>query len=77
MKLKNKPAVLTNDILSHDSMYECLSECMVDLISIKNVNLKVYKISTPDEYQKELLDRLNYSHILKTRSIKAANDSLK
>jgi len=77
MKLKNKPAVLTNDILSHDSMYECLSECMVDLISIKNVNLKAYKISTPDEYQKELLDRLNYSHILKTRSIKAANDSLK
>ena len=77
MKLNNKPATLTSDILSHNGLYKCLSECMVDLVSIKNVNLKAYKISTPGEYQKELLDRLNYSHILKTSSIKAANDSLK
>lgn len=77
MKLKNKPAVLTNDIFSHDSLYKCLSGCMVDLVSVKNMNMKAFKISTPDEYQIELLNRLNYSHILKTRSIKDANDSLK
>ncbi len=77
MKLKNKPSVITSDILSHDSLYKCLSECMVNLISVKNVSLKAYKITKPNERQLELLDRLNYSQILKTRSIKANHDSLK
>jgi len=77
LKLKNKPAVITNDILSHDSLYKCLSECMVNLINVKNANLKWYKITKPNEMQLELLERLKYSQILKTPSIKAKNDSLK
>jgi transposase len=77
MKLKNKPSVLTTNILSHDSLYKSLSDCMVDLISVKNVNLNAYKMSTPSEYQKEILYRLDYSHILKTQCIKTANNTLK
>jgi len=77
LKLKNNPGNLTLDIISHDSLYRCLSDCMVDFISIKNVNLKAYKISAVNEYQMELLERLNYTNILNTRSIKTANDSLK
>lgn len=77
LKLKNNPGNLTMDIISHDSLYKCLSDCMIDLISIKNMKLKVYKISTVNEYHKELLERLKYTNILKTRSIKTTNDSLK
>ncbi|MCP4756211.1 MAG: hypothetical protein GY866_35565 [Proteobacteria bacterium] len=66
----------TSEVVSHERLYKELSQCMVDLIRIGNVDLSTYKITLPTEEQKELLERINLKELISDDIVNAAKSSL-
>jgi len=74
MRLHYNIGNITENIISHEKLYETITDCTVDRIQIKNVNLHEYKRNYIDEQKMELIKRLNLTQILKDKSIKEANN---
>ena len=55
---------MTKDIVSHERLFEKLSERMIDRIRIENLDKEVYKATLLTEEQKELIARIGMNHLL-------------
>lgn len=64
LRLHDQKGRLTKDIVSHERLFEKLSECMVDRISIENLDKEVYKATRLTEEQKELIARIGMNRLL-------------
>jgi len=64
LRLHDKKGHFTKDIVSHEKLYEKLSECMIDQISIKNLEKTVHKTTHLTKDQKELIARIDMDHLL-------------
>jgi transposase len=54
----------TQDIVSHERLYETLSSCQIDRIEVENVHLSTYNMTRPTPEQKELLERVGLMNLL-------------
>lgn len=75
MRLHEDKGNLTKEIVAHEKLYAKLSDCMIDRIEIKNVNLSTYNMSQPTTDQKELLDRVGLKDLLSDDVIKKIRSS--
>jgi transposase len=64
LRLHDQKGRLTKDIVSHERLFEKLSECMIDRISIENLDKEVYKATRLTEEQKELIARIGMNRLL-------------
>jgi transposase len=75
LRLHENKGNLTKEIVTHEKLYEKLSNCMIDRIEIKNVNLSTYNMSQPTADQEELLDRVGLKDILSHDAMKKIRSS--
>ena len=61
---------MTSETVSHEKLYAKLSGCMIDEIKIKNVGLTTHNMTTPNEDQEELLNRIRLKQLLRTDIVK-------
>ena len=54
----------TKHIVSHERCYKELTGCQIDCIDVENVGLSTYKMTRPTPQQKELLARVELTHLL-------------
>ena len=64
LRLHDQRGRLTKDVVSHERLFEKLSECMIDCINIKNLDKTVHKATRLTEEQKELIARIGMNHLL-------------
>lgn len=75
LRLHKQKGDITEKIVSHEKMYEKLSDCMIDGIKIENKDLKTYNMSRQTAEQKELLNRVGMKHLLSSDIEKKINTS--
>jgi len=75
MRLHENKGNLTKEIVTHEKLYTKLSDCMIDHIEIKNVNLSTYNMSQPTANQKELLDRVGLKDLISDDVMKKIRSS--
>lgn len=63
----------TKAIVSHEKTYEKLSGCMIDQITVENIDISTYNMTRPTPDQKELLDRIGMSDLLSHLIVKKIN----
>jgi transposase len=63
----------TKHIVSHESCYKELAGCQIDCIEVGNVGLSTYKMTRPTSQQKELLTRVEFTHLLEQEVPDVAN----
>lgn len=76
LRLHEHKGFRTSEVVSHERLYKKLSQCMVDLIRIRNMDLSTYKITLPTEEQKELLERINLKELISDDIVNASKSSL-
>ncbi len=65
IRLHNNQGEETKDIVTHEKLYKKLSTCQIDCIEIENLNISVYKMTQSTAAQKELLQRVGLTELLK------------
>lgn len=75
MRLHENPGDLTKDTVSHERLYEKLSDCMIDCIEVENVQLSTYNMTRPTEYKNELLQRVGLDRLRSRNIVKKARAS--
>ncbi len=63
---------LTEKIVTHEKLYEKLSDCQTDRIEVENVSLSTYNMTRPTPEQKELLNRTGLTELLSHEIVKKA-----
>jgi hypothetical protein len=63
----------TKHIVSHERCYNELAGCQIDCIEVENVGLSTYKMTRPTSEQKELLRRVELTHLLEQEVPDVAN----
>ena len=58
LRLHKHPGDLTSKVVSHEKLYEKLSDCMIDHIEVENVRLSTYNMTRTTDDKKELLKRV-------------------
>lgn len=77
MKLHDNKGNLTQEIITHEKLYEVLSDYTIDKIHITNMNISNYKLSFMDKQVRELVERVGLLQVINNdRSIKMANERL-
>ncbi|MCP4404927.1 MAG: IS1634 family transposase [bacterium] len=69
----NKGGERTKHIVSHESCYKELAGCQLDCIEVEHVGLSTYKMTRPTSQQKELLTRMELTHLLEQEVLDVAN----
>ena len=64
----------TKQIVCHESCYKELAGCQIDCIDVENVGLSTYKMTRPTPQQRELLTRVNLTHLLEQEIPDVAHD---
>lgn len=64
---------VTRDIVSHERLFEELSECYLDRIEVENVQKSRYNLSRATNKQRELLQRLGLEGLLRNNIVVKAN----
>jgi len=54
----------SNEIISHERLYEELSQCRLNCLEIGTSKLQAYKLTTPTTTQQDLLARLDMKHLV-------------
>ena len=75
LRLHHNEGDATKDIVSHERLYEKLSDCQIDQIEVENVRLSTFNITRITTEQKELLNRIGLNHILSRDVVKKARAS--
>jgi len=70
LRLHKNGGDVTSETVSHEKLYAKLSGCMIDEIKIKNVGLTTHNMTTPNEDQEELLNRIGLKQLLRTDIVK-------
>lgn len=65
----------TREIVSHEKLYQELSNCSIDRIEVKNVQRSRYNITRPTNKQKELLQRVELKDLVGCKILENANVS--
>ncbi len=60
----NKGGETTKHIVAHENCYHELAGCQIDCIEVENVGLSTYKMTRPTPQQRELLTRVELTHLL-------------
>lgn len=71
--LHKTPGEATRQIVSHERLYEELSDCYIDRIEVINAKKSQYKMTHPTNNQKELLYRLGLRKLLTCEILEKAN----
>ncbi len=72
LRLHKNKGHLTEEIVTHEKLYEKLSDCQTDNIEVENVRLSTYNMTRPTPEQKELLDRVGLTELLSHEIVKKA-----
>ena len=75
LRLHHNEGDATKDIVSHERLYEKLSDCQIDQIEVENVRLSTFNITRITTEQKELLNRIGLNYILSRDVVKKARAS--
>lgn len=75
LRLHDQPGKLTQEVVSHEKLYENLSDCMIDRIEVENAQLSTYSMTRPTDYQRELLQRIGLEDLLSSDIVKKARAS--
>lgn len=70
----NKGGDLTQQIVSHERLFQELSTCQVDCIEVENVQLSTHNMTRPTREQKELLERIGLSQLLENATTELSNN---
>lgn len=63
-RLHENPKDKTQDIITHETLYEVVDDCKVDEILVKNIGLKFCSITELNDLQKELLIRVGMNSLI-------------
>ena len=75
LQLHKNLGELTKEIVSHERLYVELSDCMIDCISVKNVNMSTCNMTLPADNKKELLLRVGMEGLLSLNVAKKAREA--
>jgi transposase len=64
VRLHLNPGSVSEDIISHERLYQELSDCQIDHIEVQNLSLSTYRRTRESPRQKELLQRLGLQQLL-------------
>ena len=64
LRLHLNPGAVSEDIISHERLYQELSDCQIDHIEVQNLSLSTYRRTRESPRQKELLERLGLQKLL-------------
>lgn len=73
LRLHSNPGKVSKEIVAHEKLYEYLSSCQINHVSIKNKNINFYKMTSINEMQMELLQRMQLSHLSEGKILKKMN----
>lgn len=68
---KNKGST-SKAIVSHEKLYQELSDCKIDKIEVENIGLTSYNMTRPTKDQKDLLNRIGLTKLLSLDVVKKA-----
>lgn len=72
LALHAKPGRVSEEIISHEKLYEELAECRINHTKT-NLKQNSYKLTQPTEKHKELLERLGMRHLIGEAALKELN----
>lgn len=72
LTLHAKPGRKTENIVSHEKLYDEFSECRLNHIKVDSKQSS-YKLTEPTEKQKELLERLGMQNLIGDAAMKTLN----
>ncbi|MCZ6899736.1 MAG: hypothetical protein O7F74_05830 [Bacteroidetes bacterium] len=75
LKLHENKGHATKTIVSHEETYKKLSGCMIDQITVENIDISTYNMTRATPDQKELLDRIGMYDLLSNSIVKKINAS--
>jgi len=58
LRLHRHPGRLTEDVVSHEKLYQTLSKCQIDHIKVKNIGIETCNLTYQTEDQTELMGRM-------------------
>ncbi|MCP4289840.1 MAG: IS1634 family transposase [Gammaproteobacteria bacterium] len=76
LRLHENEGVLSKEVVSHERLYEELSDCQFDQIEVQNMQLSTYNMTRVTDIQKELLERTGLTYLLSFDTVKQAIPSL-
>jgi transposase len=64
LRLHKNPGLLTIDVVTHEKLYEKLSDCQVDRIEVVKIDHSVTSLTRSTKVQEELLKRIELKSLL-------------
>ena len=64
LALHEQRGQISNEIISHERLYEQLGQCKLNCLEIGASKLQAYKLTTPTAIQQDLLTRLDMKHLV-------------
>lgn len=74
LRLHRSRGEITQDIVSHERLYETLSSCQIDCIEVENVPVSTYNVTRPTPEQQELLERVGLINLLNRDVVELAKN---
>lgn len=65
LRLHEKPGECSREVVAHAKLYEKLESCRVNRTSVKGTGHETLGLTRPTAIQKELLERIGLTHVLK------------
>lgn len=75
LRLHHHKGEATREIVSHERLYEELSDCYIDRIEVENVQKSRYSMTRPTNKQKELLHRVGLKDLIVGKILEKVNAS--
>lgn len=76
LMLHEKTGDQSKDVITHNRLCEVLGKCKLNKLSVKSTKAKTVSITQPTTEQKELLKRLDLTHLIKEEVIKSLTTSV-
>ena len=70
LRLHETPGDCSKDIYTHNKLYAALKKCLINVTGVKGAEVKKAGLTEPTSIQKELLDRIGLTHLLKEETVK-------
>jgi len=72
LRLHKNKGTITKNVVSHEKLYDKLSDCQIDYIDVENVHLSTYNMTRITNEQKELLKRIKLINLLSCKVVEKA-----
>jgi hypothetical protein len=75
LRLHEHKGHVTREIVSHEKLYEKLSDCQIDRIEVQNARLSTHNMTRLTDTQRELLGRVGLMNIIGRETVEKARAS--